>query len=74
METNGLPQRVVHIDFGDGPRHPAVVYTAPPDIIQRFLVALRKWNPDYTIEVESVDAPDENVPSLPCWRLWAWNN
>lgn len=71
---NGLPQRVVHIDFGDGPKHPAVVYTAPPDVIRRFLAALKKWNPDYTVEVESVDDPAENVPPLPYWRLWAWEN
>jgi hypothetical protein len=69
-----LPQRVVHIDFGAGPRHPAVMYTAPPDVIARFLAALKKWNPAYTVEIEPVDVPAEDVPLLPYWRLWAWEN
>jgi len=74
METNGLPRRVVHIDFGNGPKHPAVMYTAPPDVIERFLVALKNWNPNYTVEIEPVEVHAEDVPALPYLRLWAWEN
>ncbi|WP_194813889.1 hypothetical protein [Nocardia sp. XZ_19_385] len=72
MSINGLPQRVVKVDFG-APKHPTLSYTAPADVIARFVVALRLWNPGYLIEVESVDDPDENVPPLPYWRLFAWD-
>ncbi|WP_454194750.1 hypothetical protein [Nocardia sp. Marseille-Q1738] len=71
---NELPRRVVRVDFGrESKRYPALVYTAPPDVIARFLTALKNWNPDYTVEVESVDDPEGNVPPLPHWRLWAWD-
>ncbi|MGW0249771.1 hypothetical protein ACWDYH_24400 [Nocardia goodfellowii] len=69
---NGLPRRVVKVDFG-APKHPTLSYTAPPDVIARFVVALRLWNPGYRIEVEPLEDPDENVPPLPYWRLYAWD-
>jgi hypothetical protein len=72
--VNELPRRIVHINFGDGPKHPAVMYTAPPDVIARFVAALKKWNPEYKVQVEPVaDSEDVNVPSLPLWQLWAWD-
>ncbi|WP_280383382.1 hypothetical protein [Nocardia wallacei] len=68
-----LPQRLVRIDFGHSARHPTVMYTAPPDVIARFLPALKRWNPDYTVEVEPLDTDDGGgVPPMPMWRLWAW--
>ncbi|MBB5915022.1 hypothetical protein BJY24_003889 [Nocardia transvalensis] len=70
--TGRLPQRMVNVDFG-GAMHPAITYTARPDVIVRLLRALRNWNPDYCVEVESVGV-DENVPPLPLWRLRAWTN
>ncbi|WP_024804066.1 hypothetical protein [Nocardia sp. BMG51109] len=74
--TNGgkLPQRLVHVDSG-GSKHPAIVYTARPDVIVRLLRALRDWNPRYQAEVEPVEAEDDgNVPPLPLWCLRAWEN
>ncbi|WP_067466621.1 hypothetical protein [Nocardia amamiensis] len=78
MSTTGselpeLPRRVVRVEFGKGSRHPAISYTAPADVIARFVVALKNWNPDYTVEVESADDPEGNVPPLPYWQLWAWD-
>jgi hypothetical protein len=70
---NELPRRVVRVEFGDGPRHPAMTYTASPDVIARFVKALKAWNPEYKVEVEPIEGPvDPNVPPLPLWRLWAW--
>jgi hypothetical protein len=67
---NGLPQRLVRVDFG-APKRPAVVYMATPDVIARFAAALRKWNPEYTIEVEPIENPEDlDVPPLPTRRLW----
>lgn len=70
-----LPQRVVaRVDFGSGPRHPTVTYTAPADVIVRFATALRQWNPDYRIEVEDADPDTSNRPPyFPTWRLFAWD-
>jgi hypothetical protein len=71
-ELPHLPHRVVRVDFG-APKHPTAVYTAPPDVIARFVAALKKWNPDYKIRVEPLEDPqDLNVPPLPVWRLWVW--
>ncbi|WP_459962074.1 hypothetical protein [Nocardia sp. IFM 10818] len=74
-ELPTLPQRVVaHVDFGSGPKHPAVTYTADAEVIARFAVALRQWNPAYRIEIEDVDPDAENLPpELPTWRLFAWD-
>jgi hypothetical protein len=70
---NELPRRVVHVDFGDGPKHPMAVYTAPPDVIARFVAALKEWNPEYKVRIEPMENSDDvNVPPLPMWRLWAW--
>jgi hypothetical protein len=64
---------VVHIDFGDGPKHPAVAYVASPDVIARFVAALKAWNPEYKVQVQPVEDPDDSsVPPFPMWRLWAW--
>jgi hypothetical protein len=69
---NELPQRLVRVDFG-APKRPAVVYMAPPDVIARFAAALKKWNPEYTIEVEPIEnLEDLDVPPLPTRRLWTW--
>ncbi|MFI7000439.1 hypothetical protein [Nocardia sp. NPDC050175] len=74
MGANGkLPQRLVSVDVGRV-KHPTLVYTAPPDVIRKFLVALKKSQPTYTVEVEPVDAPDKNVPPSPYWQLRAWEN
>jgi len=42
--------------------------------MRRFLVALKKRNPEHRVEVESGDDPDENVPPLPYGRLRVWEN
>lgn len=70
-----LPQRVVvQVDFGSGPQHPAIRYTAPADVIERFAVALRQWNPDYRIDVEDVQPDAEDLPpDFPMCRLFAWD-
>lgn len=75
MNASELPQRlVVHVDFGSGPEHPTVTYTAPADVIARFATALRQWNSDYRIEVETIDSDTANQPpTLPTWRLFAWD-
>jgi hypothetical protein len=71
-ELPQLPQRLVRVDFG-APKRPAVVYMAPPDVIARFAAALRKWNPEYTIEVAPIEKPEDlDVPPLPTGRLWTW--
>jgi hypothetical protein len=73
VPVNELPRRVVHIDFGDGPKHPTVTYTAPPDVIARFVTALKQWNPEYKVQVEPIaDPQDVNATPMPMWRLWAW--
>jgi hypothetical protein len=37
-----------------------------PDVIARFVAALKKWNPDYTVQVEPIEDPEDlNVPPLP---------
>jgi hypothetical protein len=60
---SGLPRRVVRIDFGDSPKQPTAVYTASPDVIARFVAALKKWNPEYKVEVKPVtDREDVHVP------------
>jgi hypothetical protein len=65
-------RRLVRVDFG-APKHPAVVYMAPPDVIARFTAALRKWNPEYTIEVEPIENPEDlDIPPPPTRRLWTW--
>ncbi|WP_157228923.1 hypothetical protein [Nocardia brevicatena] len=71
--SSQLPRRLVRVDFGNGRKYPTVAYTAPPDVIARFLTALRLWNPEYKAEVEPIDNPDDNVPPMPTWRLWAWD-
>ncbi|WP_067821338.1 hypothetical protein [Nocardia inohanensis] len=64
----------MHIDFGSGPRHPTISYTAPEHVIARFAPALRQWNPDFRVQVESFAADAENLPpGLPTWRLFAWD-
>jgi len=55
-----------------GNRPPTLAYTARPYVIAKFLVALKAWNPEYTVEVESVQDPDDPMPTEPLWRLWAW--
>jgi len=67
---NRLPQRVVRLDFGRGPKHPAAVYTAPIDVLERFLAALKAWDPSYTAEIEPVGYPNDDIPLLPMWKLW----
>lgn len=67
---NGLLHRVVRLDFGRGPKHPAAVYIAPIDVLERFLAALKAWNPSYTAEIEPVDYPRDGIPLLPMWTLW----
>lgn len=65
-----LPQRVVRIDFGRGPKHPKAAYAVPAEVLERFLAALRAWDPTYIAKVEAVGYPDEDIPLLPLWRLW----
>lgn len=69
---NELPQRVVKVDFGKA-RPPTVMYTASPDVIVKFLRALRNWNPDYTVEVEPLKY-EARPPSQPMWCLRAWED
>ncbi|WP_433659172.1 hypothetical protein ACQPW1_43110 [Nocardia sp. CA-128927] len=69
MNSHRLPQRI-RIDFGNGPAHPVGSYTAPADVIVRLASALKDWNPDYRVTVQTDTA--ETTPSLPCWRLWIW--
>ncbi|WP_433524875.1 hypothetical protein ACQPZ2_07480 [Nocardia pseudovaccinii] len=69
---NELPQRVVKVDFGKA-RPPTVMYTASPDVIARFLTALKNWNPDYTFEVEPLE-DETHVPPEPLWCLRGWAN
>jgi hypothetical protein len=46
---------------------------ASPDVIARFAAALKKWNPEYTIEVKPIEKPEDlDVPPLPTRRLWTW--
>ncbi|MBF6328501.1 hypothetical protein [Nocardia transvalensis] len=71
-ENGGLPQRVVRVDVGGG-RYPTLMYMAPPDVIVRFLTALRLWNPGYEVEIEPLE-DDEHVPPWPVWCLRAWEN
>ncbi len=71
--NNPLPQRVVRADIGKRAK-PALVYTAEPHVIARFFAALKAWDQNYSIEVESIEHPDDPVPSRPLWRLWAWMN
>lgn len=70
MDAPRLPRRPVRADIGDTP--PTLAYTAPPYIILRFLRALREWNPDYTVRVESVEDPDDPMPTELLWKLLAW--
>lgn len=70
--SNPLPRRVVRADIGG--RLPTPTYTARPYIIAKFLAALKAWNPECTVEVESVEDPDDPMPTEPLWRVWAWVN
>ncbi len=65
-----LPQRPRKPDIV---RPPTLTYTASPDTIARFLVALRKWDPACTVEVAPVDG-ERACPSRPLWCLRAWTN
>lgn len=70
-----LPKRervVIHVDFGSGPKHPAISYCAPIDVVVRFAAALRQWNDSYRIEIDT-DVP-ANIDDLPCWQLWAYDD
>lgn len=71
-EDRQLPQRPVKVEFGVA-RPPTLQYTARPDVIARFLAALKKWNPHYTVEVEPLEDED-HVPPEPLWCLRAWAN
>ena len=74
MDANNtpLPRRVVRADIADRP--PILAYTAPPYIIVRFLRALKEWNPNYTVKVESVADPDDPMPTELLWKLLAWDD
>lgn len=74
-ERPPLPERqIVRVDFGTGPRHPAVRYVARADVIARFVTALREWNPHYSISIEPLEPDDIGLPpEFPVWQLWAWD-
>jgi hypothetical protein len=40
--SNGLPQRRSRV--GSGPKLSPLAYTAPPDVIAKFLIALQLWD------------------------------
>ncbi|MFD0364959.1 hypothetical protein ACFQZZ_26275 [Nocardia sp. GCM10030253] len=49
---------------------PVASYAAPPDVIVRFVQALREWDSDYTV---TVDADSVGSAPMPCWQLWIWD-
>ncbi|MEV6426532.1 hypothetical protein [Nocardia sp. NPDC051463] len=43
---------------------------APPDVIIRFVQALREWDIDYTV---TVDVDSVGSAPMPFWQLWIWD-
>ena len=68
-----LPRRVrvVRVDFGAGPDHPVICYTAPAEVIASVAAALRDWDPGYRVSVDPIPPdPAAAPPMLPNWRLF----